>query len=308
MVSLFLRHILYLPRPRICMRHLSSLPTATQELLNLGFSEEQTERIFSLKPRGAKPMHKLSCTKELLFMGLDTCSVLQVMEKCPELLKVTSKELRDRTDTLRSLGLREGLLQRAVARYPHLLSLSSYHLLAAAQCLKQRCRFSTKQVSQILCFSPETMTQDLNFLEEAFQYVYFRMGGTHQQMLKCGLFSTSLNELKVRHQFLERLGKFLPPNKKGVTPPSNPTLKEVIVLPEQDFLSHIAQATQKEFETFRKIFAREESEAEDDEASKTDVDSDDDVERSDIDNDSDEDSEDEAYDTDHKLDPNKKRT
>ncbi|KAM4771153.1 transcription termination factor 4, mitochondrial [Rhinophrynus dorsalis] len=295
MVSRCLLHR-YLSQPILCVRHLSIITGASKELLDLGFSEEQACKILSLKTRSGDPQHRLSCIKELLFIGLDTQTTLKILENNPELCKATAKELRDRTETLRSLGLGEGILQRSVSRCPSLLSLPRSQVLAAVQCLRQRCRFSAKQLSDILRSTPEALTQDPSSLEEAFQYVYFRMGGKQKDIITSGLFRTSLNEVRVRHQFLERLGRYQPPSKKVVSPLSNPKLKEVIMLPEEDFLSRIARASPEELHTFRKILAREEIE---DEGDKTSTDSEDE-EHSDIDRDSDDDGEDSGDEEDRK--------
>ncbi|XP_053315966.1 transcription termination factor 4, mitochondrial isoform X2 [Spea bombifrons] len=261
MVSMYLRHFLCLPRYRLCLRHLSRVPYATQDLLDLGFSEEQIGRLQSLKSTKGDPQHRLACIKELLLLGIDSEKTLQMLEARPELFRLSGKELRDRTENLRRLGLGEGSLQVALSRCPSLLSVPRTRIQATVQCLKLRCQFSTQQVAKILHTYPEALTQDPDYLEEIFQYVYFRMGGKHKEILTSGLFVTSLDEVKVRHQFLERLGRFQPPNKKGECLPSNPKLKDVIKQSEKDFLSNIACSTQAELNVFRKILAQEESEA-----------------------------------------------
>ncbi|OCT81014.1 transcription termination factor 4, mitochondrial [Xenopus laevis] len=270
MVSLFLRRC-FMPSSILGSRHLSlsGLPVAAQELLDVGFNEEQAERILALKPRGGDPRHIVSCTKELLLIGLTPQATLKMLEESKELRKTTVKELRDRADNLRSLGLGEGSLQRSLTRCPALLSLPRSYVLAAAKCLRQQCRFTAQQVCDILRFSPEALTYDPGYLEEAFQYVYFRMGANHKDIITCGLFQTSLDEVRVRHQFLERLGRFLPPDKKGVSPTSNPKLKEVMALSDSDFLARVARVSPEELHTFRKIFAREELEAGENKDSET---------------------------------------
>ncbi|XP_075425663.1 transcription termination factor 4, mitochondrial isoform X1 [Ascaphus truei] len=278
MVSLWLRHVLYLPGSVLCLRHLSSLPGVTQGLLDLGFSEEQAGRILSMKPRGGDPQHRLSSARELLLIGLNPQTTLRMLEGSPELLRVTSMDLRNRAENLRSLGLREGSLQRTVCRCPSLLSLPRSRILSAVQCLKHRCRFSSQQVADLVRSSPEALTQDPGYLEEAFQYVYFRMGGNHEEIITSGLFLTPLHEVRVRHEFLERLGRFQPPDKKGASPPSNPKLKHVLVLSEQDFLSRLAVSSHEELQTFRKMIAREKRDARremEDEGDQTSTDSED---------------------------------
>ncbi|KAM5164750.1 transcription termination factor 4, mitochondrial isoform 2-T2 [Mantella aurantiaca] len=255
-MSLSLRYRLICSWPRLCLRHMSNVPTARQDLLDLGFLETQAERILSMKCT----VHSASTIQELCVVGLSHKTILRILEEKPELLRITGKDVRSKADTLRSLGLGEGSLQNSLSRCPSLLSLPRSRLLASAQCLKTRCQFSSQQVLKILHTAPEVLTQDPNYLEELFQYVYFRMGGKQGDILSSGIFQKTLNEIKVRHQFLERLGRFLPPNKNGLCPPSNPKIKEVVHLSEEDFLSQVAHTSSEEFIIFQKILEREERE------------------------------------------------
>ncbi|XP_075057897.1 transcription termination factor 4, mitochondrial isoform X2 [Mixophyes fleayi] len=293
MVSLCLRHMLAFSRSSLCLRHLSNVPSARQELLNMGFSETQAEKIQSMRC----PPNRTSTIGELCLIGLSHRTVLRMLEERPELLRTTAKDLRDRVDTLRSLGLGEGSLQNSLSRCPSLLSVPRSRLLNLAQCLKTRCQFSSQQVQKILNTIPETLTQDPNYVEEAFQYVYFRMGGKHGEIISSEIFLTPLNEIKVRHQFLERLGRFLPPDKRGVCPPSNPKLKEIIQLSEEDFLSRIACSSSEELYTFRKIMDREEREGGKD--GEDMVDSGDELSNDDEDEEQDSDSEDDSEGEDY---------
>ncbi|KAG8580671.1 hypothetical protein GDO81_007383 [Engystomops pustulosus] len=256
MVSLCLRRVIVFSRTGLDLRTMSSIPIARQALLELGFSEEQTEKIQGMRC----PQHKIPNIKELCFIGLSPKTVLRILEERPELLKMTDKELRNRVDALRVLGLGEGSLQNSLSRCPALLSVPRSHLQAVIHCLKNRCQFTSLQVLKILHAAPETLTQDPSHIEDLFQYVYFRMGAKHQDIISSQVFETSVNEIKVRHQFLERLGKFQPPDKKRVCPPSNPKLKEVIQLSEEDFLTRVAHSSSEELDTFRKILEREERE------------------------------------------------
>ncbi|KAG9494356.1 hypothetical protein GDO78_001943 [Eleutherodactylus coqui] len=269
---------------------MSSIANARQELLDLGFSEEQAEKIQSM--RG--PPNKTPSVKELCLIGLNHRTILRLLEERPEFLKVAAKELRDRVDTLRSLGLGEGSLQASLVRCPALLSVPRSRLLATAQFLKSRCQFTSQQVQKILKTSPETLTQDSSHLEDVFQYLYFRMGGKQEEIVSCQAFETPFDEIRARHQFLERLGTFQPPNKYRTCPPTNPKVKEVIQLSEKDFLSRIAHSSAEEFTTFRKILEREEREGESHlEDTEDELSSDEDDAKQD--SDSGEDSEDEDY-------------
>lgn len=284
MVSLCLRHTI--GRTSLCLRSISNIPNARQAILDLGFSEEQAEKIQNMRC----PLHKTPNIKELCLIGLSHKTVLTILEERPELLKITDRELRDRVDTLRALGLGEGSLQNSLMRCPALLSVPRSRLLAATRCLKSQCHFTSQQLLKLLNTAPETLTQDPSHLEDVFQYVYFRMGGKHAEIISSQVFQTSRDEIRLRHQFLERLGKFQPPDKKRVCPPTNPKLKEVAQFSEEDFLSHIARSSSEELNTFRKILAREECEGEQDMEDELSNEEDDEQ-----DSDSEDDSEEEDY-------------
>ncbi|XP_026711175.1 transcription termination factor 4, mitochondrial, partial [Athene cunicularia] len=91
------------------------------------------------------------------------------------------------------------------------------------------------------------------------QYAYFRMGLRQKEMVKARLFQMPFAELRNRHIFLERRGFYQTPH-KGQTKTDNPKLKDIIQLPEKDFLGSLACSTAEEYEVFKKMLAREEEE------------------------------------------------
>ncbi|XP_009321469.1 PREDICTED: transcription termination factor 4, mitochondrial [Pygoscelis adeliae] len=101
-------------------------------------------------------------------------------------------------------------------------------------------------------------------------YVYFRMGLRQKEMVKARLFRMPFAELRNRHIFLERRGLYQTPY-KGQTQTGNPKLKDILQLPEKDFLASLAHATPEEYEVFKKLLAREEEEAEEEEEEDRDA-------------------------------------
>lgn len=96
-------------------------------------------------------------------------------------------------------------------------------------------------------------------------------------MVKAKLFRVSLEELRCRHGFLERRGLYQTPDKKGQTLILNPHLKDFLSVSEDIFLTSVANATQEEFNVFRKLVAREQQEEEQGEEYSSGDDDDDDV-------------------------------
>ncbi|XP_010180305.1 PREDICTED: transcription termination factor 4, mitochondrial-like, partial [Mesitornis unicolor] len=95
-------------------------------------------------------------------------------------------------------------------------------------------------------------------------YVYFRMGVKQKEMVKARLFRVPFAELRNRHIFLERRGLYQTPH-KGQIETNNPKLKDILQLPEKDFLASLARSTAEEYEVFKKLLAQEEKEEEEEE-------------------------------------------
>lgn len=89
------------------------------------------------------------------------------------------------------------------------------------------------------------------------------MGVQQKEMVKARLFRMPFAELRNRHIFLERRGLYQTPH-KGQTQTSNPKLKDILQLPEKDFLASLARSTPEEYEVFKKLLAQEEEEEEED--------------------------------------------
>lgn len=84
------------------------------------------------------------------------------------------------------------------------------------------------------------------------------MGIKHGEIVQSGFFQASLAEINKRIHFLERLGRYQTPDKKGQTQIVNPKLKRLIRASEQDFVTEIACSSIEEYEVFKKLLADEE--------------------------------------------------
>lgn len=83
------------------------LGNLVQSLLDMGFSHTQVVQLFNLQPRLA-PQQRLAVASELMLLGLYPNSVLHVLQRSPNVLRMSVKQLKDRGEHLRQLGLSEG--------------------------------------------------------------------------------------------------------------------------------------------------------------------------------------------------------
>uniref|UniRef100_A0AAV2JUN4 Mitochondrial transcription termination factor 4 n=1 Tax=Knipowitschia caucasica TaxID=637954 RepID=A0AAV2JUN4_KNICA len=229
-------------------------------LLDMGFTDTQAEHIYETvyKSRGGNTAKNTLCTlSTLIVLGLNPSSVLKLLEKCPELYTVKEARLQQRIANLRKLGLLEGSLQRVVAHHPQILIIKRKVINNAVMFLKEKCLFTSQQVTDILRDSPAIIQEDLAQIQFKFQYVYFRMGVKQAEMVKSRLFRFSLDEVRNRHCFLERRGLYETPDKKGQTTIINPKLSNILNVDQDMFVTQVAKASVEEFEVFQRLMARE---------------------------------------------------
>ncbi|TRY69745.1 hypothetical protein DNTS_035421, partial [Danionella cerebrum] len=250
-------------------------PLTLGALLDMGFSETEAEVMYEGTSK-ARGKHVSSVLSTLFALGLSPSNLLKVVKKCPDVYLAKGADLQKRIDHLRKLGLVEGSLQRLISHYPRVLLLPVKRVDLVTRLLKEKCHFTSQQVTDILRHSPMILEEDLAQLEYKFQYVYFRMGVQQNVMVKAKLFQTSLFDLRCRHCFLERRGLYQTPDKKGQTLIINPALKDILCVSEETFLRQIAKATKDEFRTFTKLMERELEEEEMEDYSSSDDDDEDD--------------------------------
>ncbi|KAG7524386.1 transcription termination factor 4, mitochondrial [Solea senegalensis] len=229
-------------------------------LVDMGFTEPQAEQLHEAVStvRGASATkHALSTLTALFVLGYNTSSVQKLLLKCPELCTVKEPQLQQRISNLRKLGFVEGSLQRVVAHYPQILTVPVKKVNYVVLFLRERCLFTTMQITDILRDNPAIILEDLGQVEYKFQYVFFRMGIKQREMIKSRLFRFSLDEVRSRHCFLERRGLYQTPDKKGQTTTVNPKLDSILNVNQDTFLTAVAMASAEEYEIFQRLMARE---------------------------------------------------
>ncbi|KAM6919058.1 transcription termination factor 4, mitochondrial [Xenentodon cancila] len=251
-----------------------------RSLLDMGFTDSQSSQIHEAVSGvrgGGAAKHALSTLTVLFVMGLNPSSVVKLLDKCPELYSVRDAQLQQRINNLRKLGLVEGGLQRMVVHYPKILTVPVKCVKNVVLFLREKCLFTSQQITQILRDSPAVVLEDPGQLEYKFQYVYFRMGVKQSEMVKCGLFRFTLEEVRCRHSFLERRGLYQTPDKKGQTTIINPKLESVLHTDQDAFITDVAMASAEEYDVYQRLLAREWKE-EEMQQGRIEADSDDDEE------------------------------
>lgn len=151
-------------------------------------------------------------------------------------------------------------MKRVLHCCPDIFTMPSQDLEAILEVLRERCLFTGQQVTEILHRCPYVLREDPDDLEYKFQYAYFRMGVSHLDIVRSDFLQYSITKIKQRHIFLERLGRYQTPDKKGQTQIPNPLIRNILRVSEAEFLSRTACSSSEEFSVFKKLLAREEEE------------------------------------------------
>nr|XP_027807520.1 transcription termination factor 4, mitochondrial isoform X2 [Marmota flaviventris] len=158
-----------------------------------------------------------------------------------------------------------GKLRRMLHGCPEVFTMRQQDIDDTVKLLKEKCLFTAQQVTEILHRCPSVLQENPSELEYKFQYAYFRMGVKHLDIVRTDFLQYSVNKIKQRHSYLERLGRYQTPDKKGQTQITNPLLKDILRVSESEFLAKTACSSAEEFEVFKKLLAREEEEQEEEE-------------------------------------------
>ncbi|ELK32665.1 mTERF domain-containing protein 2 [Myotis davidii] len=192
-------------------------------LLDMGFTDVHVQELLSIQP-SPHPQQLLAIISKLILLGVNPEPVCVALKKSPQLLKLPIMHMEKRSSYLRKLGIGEGKLKR------------------------------------MLYCCPEIFTMHQRDIDRIVKYAYFRMGVNHSDMVRTDFLQYSITKIRQRHTFLERLGRYQTPDKKGQTQIPNPLVKDILRVSEAEFLSKTAYSTAEEFEVFKKLLAREEEE------------------------------------------------
>lgn len=228
-------------------------------LRDMGFSDAHVNELLTVQP-GIHPQQLLDIVSELILLGVNPEPVCVALKKSPQLLKLPVMQMKKRSSYLRKLGLGEGKLRRVLHCCPEILTMRQRDIANTVSVLRDKCLFTVQQVTEILHRCPYVLREDPGELEYKFQYAYFRMGVKHADVVRTDFLQYSITKTRQRHTFLERLGRYQTPDKKGQTQVPNPPVRDILRVSEAEFLARTACSSAEEFEVFKKLLAREEEE------------------------------------------------
>lgn len=145
-------------------------------------------------------------------------------------------------------------------KYPELIQHGNTKYLAKRVGYLQSYVTTPKNVWRLMMSSPILVVESEKVIEAKMNYLIKVMGIEVHELTDSDVFSNSLDHIKIRHTFLERLGMFKfrtekmkENNEKNI----NPKLSHIMDTSDKSFASKICYVTLEEYETFQELIKRE---------------------------------------------------
>ncbi|KAK3914603.1 Transcription termination factor 4, mitochondrial [Frankliniella fusca] len=194
------------------------------------------------------------------FRGSSAIVSVQTIVKYPALLKLSSSRINRAWDDWVDCFQETEIVREMIEKQPIFLSISSTADIRSRYEQLKHIVLSKKAVAQILITCPQIMFQSLTELHNVSDYLSEVMIVRNAaEYSKSTVLGCSLQEVMVRHEFLDKCGKYKPPNLKisESIPTGNATLSEIYDTTEEEFACKVAGVTLEEFVVFQSMFAKE---------------------------------------------------
>lgn len=200
--------------------------------------------------------------------GFTTESYLRIISKYPKILTTPEPLLCKNLELWRASQFGERYVQILVTEHPQLLDINvdsiyeEQKILERLMYLKDYVQ-TKKNVWRLLLNSPNLIGDRQVEVEEKRSFFENVMKVEHTEVVKTTAFSHTLQKIKLRHEFLVRLGMYKPRNPKSdpTLKSRNPSLYQILDTSDKRFATKIALVSMEEFEVFQELFEQQDSQS-----------------------------------------------
>lgn len=159
----------------------------------------------------------------------------------------------------------ERYVQILVTENPHLLDIKwdetvEKRILSRIQFFHDYAQ-TRKNVWRLLVACPNVIVDNLAEIQEKLNFFTTVMRVEHTDVVKTSALARPMAFLKMRHEFLIRLGMYKPKSIKGTVDPTlpnaNPSLYQIFDTNDKRFATKVALVSLEEYEVFQELYAAE---------------------------------------------------
>uniref|UniRef100_A0A0N5A9P0 Ankyrin repeat protein n=1 Tax=Syphacia muris TaxID=451379 RepID=A0A0N5A9P0_9BILA len=111
------------------------------------------------------------------------------------------------------------------------------------------------KMTKLIQKAPHLLLQNIDKLEEKYEYIYYGMGIEGQDFHGCvSWIDLPLEDIMTRHEFLKKTGKYtFPDEKRPQLTKDNPSLKTILDTPDHIFATKVAGVTLEEWNIYKQL-------------------------------------------------------
>lgn len=192
--------------------------------------------------------------------------LLEMIDSNPDLLSVNRKDLHNCMNGWTSFRFDDKKLRQLIVSQPSCLLLDEKQILSRIPKLLAFVGKKHNRLLEMISYSPNVLFDNWKDLHSKLDYLLLNMELGPTQFVTTSAMSSTLFEIKCRHNFLVKLGLYknrdIKNNPNLLT--NNPTLKKIIETNDKQFAIKVAGVTAEEYIVFKRLFKKQLEKEDDD--------------------------------------------
>ncbi|XP_061184593.1 uncharacterized protein LOC133192614 [Saccostrea echinata] len=226
-----------------------------QRLEAAQLSGEQIEWLMEESPYFLQGKNTEPIVNMLQDHGLGGRSICVILLSYGRVTDEDPSVLSDLLMFLRKIYKTDRKFNKAITACPGILSVTPAKITAKINELQEL--FKSNDVLELTVQSPDILFEDLDTIQEKFDYVYHTMGISQRQMMYSDMFNYPLLHIQTRHAFLDRAGFYKKIKKHKGEINTNPLLQDILGLSDKSFARKYGNMSELDYKTFSQYFALE---------------------------------------------------
>lgn len=190
--------------------------------------------------------------------------LLEIVDSNPDILNVNKHNLHKCMNAWNNFRFDDKKLRQLFVIQPCCLLMDEKQILSRIPKLFAFVGNKQNRVLELLSYSPNVLFDNWNHIESKLDYILLNMELGPSQFVTTSVLSSTLFDIKCRHNFLIKLGMYKKrdPKSNPNQISGNPTLKRIIETSDKQFAVKVAGVTAEEFFVFKTLFKKQLSDEE----------------------------------------------
>lgn len=185
-----------------------------------------------------------------------TSELLDMVDSNPDILNINRQDLHKCMCAWTNFRFDDKKLRQLLIAQPSCLLLDDKQILSRIPKLLAYVGKKHNRLLEFISYSPNILFDSWKHLESKLDYLLLNMELGPTQFVTTSVMSSTIFDIKCRHDFLIKLGMYKKRDPKANLNQliNNPSLKKIIETTDKEFAIKVAGVTAEEFFVFKKLF------------------------------------------------------